>query len=396
MNKKISLATAIILILFSVILTFQITYHVVEVLYQEKVDVMTRTASDLSLLDEADRLIRSSSAKTVDDSAVNRAMIEGYIKSLDDPAARYLTPDEYNDYQNEHVDIGPGIGVRLTYDEKHDRIIIYHVFPSSPAEEQGIAKGDVFVSVNGKPASEIGFFAVASALSADAGDDVQLTVEREIAARTLQLDFTLTSREITVPTIGFEMLSDHVGFIQFFSIDERTKEEVAKALDRFASLKAESLLLDVRDCKEGNSTALAAVLDLLLPAGELFSVTDPAGTETVLRASSDGADLPMAVLINGETCGIGEMFAAVLRDNAGAFLVGEKTAGRAYEQDLITLSDGSAILLSVNALSPLFSESFDKTGLEPDETVLLNSTNRYLLTVDEDKQIQSALHLLLD
>ncbi|MBD9210026.1 MAG: hypothetical protein EGQ01_03330 [Ruminococcaceae bacterium] len=115
--------------------------------------------------------------------------------------------------------------------------------------------------------------------------------------------------------------------------------------------------------------------------------------------SSDAKDItmPMAVLINSDTAGYGELFACDLKDFGKAFLIGEKTAGRADVQETFELSDGGAVVLTTSKMLPYISESFDGKGLTPDtEIILADSLRENLSTLEKerDTQLQAAISML--
>ena len=117
--------------------------------------------------------------------------------------------------------------------------------------------------------------------------------------------------------------------------------------------------------------------------------------------SSDAKDItmPMAVLINSDTAGCGELFACDLKDFGKAFLIGEKTAGRADVQETFELSDGGAVVLTTSKMLPYISESFDGKGLTPDtEIILADSLRENLSTLEKDRdtQLQAAISMLAD
>ena len=118
MKKRISVATTFVLILFAVLLTFQITYNFIEKQYQKKVDALTKNQSDFSVLAEADVLIRENFIGAVNEDALDNGLIKGYLSSLSDPYARFLTKEEYQIYLEEKKGSGIGIGARFTY--QHD------------------------------------------------------------------------------------------------------------------------------------------------------------------------------------------------------------------------------------------------------------------------------------
>ena len=153
MKKKITVSTAIVFVLFAILLTFEMTYHFVGMAYQKKVDTLTKTQSDFSLLAEADLIIRENFNGAMDDRKIENGLISGYVSALEDPYSRYLSAEEYERYQKEQAQAGSGIGVRVTYDTKREEVVVYHVSQESPAEKEGLLSGDVILEIDGAKSS---------------------------------------------------------------------------------------------------------------------------------------------------------------------------------------------------------------------------------------------------
>jgi len=394
LKKKITLGTALVLVLFAILLTFQITYSFVGNEYQNKVDTLTGDRSDFSLLVYADDLIRNNFYQSIDDDALEEGLLDGYIASLNDPYSRYLTVEEYERYQKEHSPSGNGTGVRLTRDDKTNAVLIYSVYPSSPAEAAGLRKGDELYRIGEKSVSEMDLFDIAAALSGEIGTAVNVTVKREIAAQILEMEFTVTRGEVKSNDVSYEMLNDTVGYIQLYAITSETPAGFSEALAALDSKGAGSLIIDVRNNLGEDYDAALKMLDQLLPVCDLARVTDHNGKQTVVKGDEKAVLIPMAVLVNSSTVSGAELFAAALRDQAKAILVGETTYGKSADQGVFELDNGSAVLLSNRSFQPPVSESFEEVGVVPDHNVQFDGKKIYLVSHKEDPQIAKALAVL--
>lgn len=393
-KKRIPLATAMVLILFTVLLTFQITYNFVENQYQKKVDTLTKTQSDFSKLAQADILIRENFKGAVEEDTLEDGLIRGYVSSLSDPYSRYLSAKEYRRYQEEKKGSGTGIGARFAYDEKSGEVAVYAVFPSSPAMQSGIQKGDVLYKIGDTPVSDLGFVGAVRALSGDAGSQVTITVKRRVAAQLLEMPFTLTRQEMQEPTVNHEMLTERIGYIQIFDITASTPNEFSAAMSAVTLAGAQGIVFDVRGNIGSDVEAACAMLDGLLPEGILMKKTDHKGKESVIKSDDAAYSLSMSVIINSATACAPELFAATLRDFDAATLVGETTYGKGTLQTVLEMDDGSAILLSEATFTPPASPAFEGVGVIPDVESKPGHSNFYLLSHDEDPQLQDAMKAL--
>ncbi len=394
MKKKITVGTTVVLILLAALLVFQLTYHFVGLQYQAKVDTLTKTQSDFSLLAEADPVIRENFFGELDDEKVEDGLIQGYVASLADPYSAFLSEEEYTRYKKEREVLGSAVGVRLTYDSKNDRVVVYSVFGGSPAQTEGILPGDVITSVDGKKTEDMGFYAVLEALSGEKGTKVELSVRREIAMQVLDMNFTLIREKIKSNSVMYSVLDGNIGYVQLFAFDESVRDELENTINALVSAQVCGIVWDVRNTSGGDPLVACSVLDRLLPQGVLAKTVDHKGEKKELLSDETCLDLPMTVLINASTSFSGEIFAAVLKDFGKATLIGETTHGKSLDQKVFELDNGSALLLSVMAYQPPISPSFESVGVEPDISVKLGSENLYLLEHDDDTQLAEARRVL--
>jgi len=397
MKKKITVASALILVLFAILLTFQITFHFVGKEYQAKVDTLTKTQSDFSLLAQADSLIRGNYKGVIEEETLENALLQGYITALGDPYARYLTEEEYAVYQQSISGSGYGVGLRLAYDAATAETFVYNILAESPAAASGIQKGDVLYRIGDALVSDLGFYGAAAALSEQSEAQVKITVRREVAARQLELEFTLARQIVHVPSVTCEMVAGNIGYVQVFSFDSSTSEEFSQALAHLTALGAKALVFDVRGNTGNSLDAALSVLDQLLPEGNLVRITDRLGKETlVLSTDIASVSLPMAVLINENTAGASELFAATLRDFNAAVLVGKTSYGKGSNQKVFELDQGGALIFTDRTFMPPISDSFDKKGIAVDIECDITGSSHYLLSHEEDGQLQRALQALAD
>lgn len=204
-------------------------------------------------------------------------------------------------------------------------------------------------------------------------------------------------RTYDMPTITYTVPEGKTtGYIQIYQFNSNTASEVQTAIETMqASTQLQALVFDMRNTSGGELDDVMDVIDLLCPVGPIASQQNKDGTVTVLDTSdSKEVDLPMAVLVNGNTSYTGELFAVSLREFGKGKVVGTQTAGKGTIQCTpVTLSDGSAISYTVGILLDKEGNSFDGTGITPDVEIALKAdeeANFYSLTVETDPQISKA------
>jgi len=183
------------------------------------------------------------------------------------------------------------------------------------------------------------------------------------------------------------------------NFDDRCAAETIAAIESLLEQGVESLIFDVRNNPGGYAHELVELLDYLLPEGDLFRTVDYKGVEDVEISDAACLDIPMAVLVNGESYSAAEFFAAALQEYEAATVVGEKTTGKGHFQSTFLLSDGSAVALSIGKYYTPKGVSLEGVGIVPDVVVPVEpETAREIyygrLTPEEDPQIQEALEAL--
>ena len=195
------------------------------------------------------------------------------------------------------------------------------------------------------------------------------------------------------------MLEDGIGLVTIVNFDGRCAEETIAAIQALREQGAEKLIFDVRNNPGGYAHELVAVLDYLLPEGELFHMEFYTGEEEFDHSDESFLDMPMAVLVNADSFSAAEFFAAALQEYEAAVIVGGKTVGKGYFQTTIQLNDGSAVGLSVGKYYTPSGVSLQNVGITPDVEVPVDEetyTNIYygLVEAKDDPQIQAAMDAL--
>lgn len=206
-------------------------------------------------------------------------------------------------------------------------------------------------------------------------------------------------RTIQESSAHWLLTGDGVGLITIDNFYAGAADSVAEGVEDLQAQGAKALILDVRHNPGGYVTELVDILDLLLPEGDVFVSRQADGEETIYTSDESFVDLPLAVLVNGESYSAAEFLAAQLRETAGALVVGTQTTGKGYSQMLYELADGSAVGLSTARYYTGGGVSLIGVGLEPEPSVAMtDQANEKLLRgelpLEEDLQYQAAVRAL--
>jgi carboxyl-terminal processing protease len=346
-----------------------------------------------SKLTELEQVIDAYFVDPVDSAAIEDAAAEAMVEALGDRWSHYMTQEEFLAYREKMRNAYVGVGITVQAWED-GYIHLVRVEAGGPAEEAGLLPGDTLTAVDGQNIYQLDIDTVKDMVRGESGTQVQLTVQRDGQT----LDFTVERRTVQTVVVKSQMLPGDVGLVTIVNFDDRCARETLSAVDALRLQGAKALIFDVRYNPGGYKHELVAILDYLLPEGVLFRSVDYAGKESIDESNAACVELPMAVLINGDSYSAAEFFAAALSEYGVAKLVGEPTTGKGHFQSTYMLSDGSAVTISVGKYCTPNGVSLDGVGLTPDIPVEVDDElymNIYYGYVEpkDDPQIQAALNL---
>lgn len=350
-----------------------------------------------SKLTELERIIEQRFIGSYDMGAMEDAAAEAMVDALSDRWSFYLSAEEYADYAERVQNAYVGIGVTVTKREDNTGLDVLEVHPGGSAVEGGVLPGDIIVNVDGQSVAGDAADDIRSRITGPVGTQVSVTVLRGSES----LTFTLERRKIKVIVATGQMLDGNIGLVRINNFNKGCGEETIKAIEDLRAQGATALIFDVRNNPGGYVSELVQVLDHLLPEGIVFREVDYLGREGTRRSNAACVEMPMAVLVNGDSYSAAEFFAACLREYDWATVVGEKTCGKGYYQTTITLSDGSAVNLSVGKyFTPDGVNLTEAGGLTPDVPVEVDEKTAALIYAQtispgDDTQLQAAVAALV-
>lgn len=347
-------------------------------------------------LEVLEDLIQERFIGEVDQTAIEDAAASAMVDALGDQWSGYLSAAQYASYQEQMSNSYVGIGITIQVREDNVGFDIVKVEPGGPAAEAGILPGDILVEAAGQDVAALGTGGAKEIIQGEVGTQVEIGVLR--AGQ--ELSFTVTRNQIVVIVASGRMLEDNIGLVTINNFNSRCAEESIAAIEALLAEGAEAIIFDVRFNPGGYANELVELLDYLLPEGELFRTVDYAGNEDVDVSDAACLEIPMAVLVNGSSISAAEFFAAALNDYDAAVVVGEPTCGKGYFQKTFSISDGSAVTISVGKyFTPNGVSLADEGGLTPDIPVVMETEAAALLYADllepeDDVQLQAALEAL--
>lgn len=353
-----------------------------------------KAADKVSKLDQLSQVIQEYFIEEPDVAAMENAAASAMVEALGDRWSYYMSAEEYAAYLEQMANSYVGIGTTVTLGDD-GYVHVAKVEAGSPALEAGVLPGDVIVAVEGEDIQNKSLDDVKMKIRGKEGTQVNLTVRREGQ----DISVTITRRQIKVAVAKGQMLEAGIGLVQIVNFDGRCAEETIAIIEDLLSQGAEALVFDVRFNPGGYKDELVKILDYLLPEGPLFRSVNYAGKEAVDESDARCLEIPMAVLINGDSYSAAEFFAAALSEYEAAVMVGQPTTGKGYFQSAFKLNDGSAAVISMGKYTTPNGVSLADVGLTPDIVVDLDE-EQYLqiyygnVPPAEDPQIQAAAEAL--
>lgn len=351
--------------------------------------------TEYNKLDELGDLIETYFIAESDRAAMEDAAAAAMVDSLGDQWSYYMTAKEYQDYLEQMHNAYVGIGITITVAKDESGLEVIKVNEGGPAEEAGMLAGDVIVSVEGQSVAGLDTTAVRDMVRGQEGTQVLIGIRR--GSETMEL--SITRKTVMTPVAEWKLLDNNIGLVSIYNFDDRCAEETLAAIEYLRAQGATSLIFDVRNNPGGYKHELVKILDYLLPEGPLFRSEDYRGKVEVDESDARCLEMPMAVLVNGDSYSAAEFFAAALSEYDAAIVVGEKTCGKGYFQSSFTLEDGSAVGLSIGRYTTPNGVSLANVGITPEVYVEVDEETAFLIysgTLDpaEDPQIQAAIAAL--
>lgn len=398
MSKKVSLGVAATVTLIAMAVTFSMTMTVSMNMFNNTVSSVKNKERMYNKLSEVDRYVRANEYFDINDDTLNDTIASGYMLGISDRYARYYSAKAYSERVGLANGRLMGIGVAVVKDPSSGYARIIRVYDNTPATNVGLEVGGFITAIGDTSTRSMSdTAAMTSALLGEEGSIVSikyLTPLRE------EQSFEITHANYTTPSISTVRLMDNgVGYLRIDSFTSGTAVEFRNAVNSLTNQGTTSLIFDLRDNSGENLNAALVATDYCVPSGLIAQSQDKGGNVTDLRMSDENEiTLPMVCLVNGSTASGAELFANALRKMAGATIVGSTTAGKGVLlSDPQSLSDGSAVVITVGILLDNEGKNWNGTGLTPDVDASLTNDEQssyYDFTVDNDPQIAKAINAI--
>ena len=301
----------------------------------------------------------------IDTEAMTEGMYAGLVASLGDPYSVYYTEEEWKELMTDTEGIYYGIGAYLQLDLATGLARVNGVIANTPAEESGLRENDIIYMVDGEIIQGLELSEIVSRVKGEEGTTVHLTIYRE--GESDYLEFDVERRKIESPTVNYEMYDNGVGYIQITEFDEVTTDQFTEALAVIKGSKAKGLILDLRSNPGGSLPVVVDIARAILPKGLIVYTEDKNGKRDEYTCDGKNEiDIPLVVLINGNSASASEILAGAIKDYEKGTLIGTTTFGKGIVQRVLPLTDGTALKLTISSYFTPKGNNIHGIGIEPD------------------------------
>lgn len=327
----------------------------------------------------------------VDKDAMVDGIFKGMVESLGDPYSEYYSKEELESLYQDSFGVYYGVGAYVSLDTTTGLAKVSGIIADSPAEEADLRAEDIIYKVDDVDVTGMSLQETVSLIKGDENTTVKLTLIRDGK----EIEKEVTRRKVESPTVNFKMLDDGMAYIQITEFDTVTVDQFTEAMAMARGNDMKGLILDLRSNPGGNLSSVVSIAKQMLPKGLIVYTEDRDGNRE--EYSCDGSkelDVPMVVLVNGNSASASEILAGAIKDYGIGTLVGTTTFGKGIVQRPIELSDGSAVKLTISSYYTPNGINIHGIGIKPDVECEFDS-ERYYSDEAYDNQLEKAKEVLL-
>jgi carboxyl-terminal processing protease len=279
------------------------------------------------------------------DKAIYDGAIPGMLRVLD-PHSNFFDPRQYALFREEQQ--GKYYGVGMTVQPRENQTMVLAPFVGSPAYKAGIRPGDIILKVNDKSCEGLTTTEVADMLKGPKGTTVHISLGREGWEKPIEV--SVVRDEIPRPGVEFfTMVKPGVGYVRVSTFNETTDSDLSDALKQLEVGRLDGLIIDLRNNGGGLLNQAVGMADMFLDKGEI--VVSHRGRSSSERPyyvihGNQGVQVPLIVLINGQSASASEIVAGAIQDHDRGLVVGETSFGKGLVQTQYPLNEDTALLLT--------------------------------------------------
>lgn len=323
--------------------------------------------------------------KTLEEGA-----IRGMLEALDDPYTSYFNKSETESFLMESEGEYEGVGIYMALDTSVGLPIVLLPIEGSPAEEAGILPGDYIMEVDGKDVTGASLEEISSIIKGKSGSTVKMKFVRYTNEDEYEeFEKILTRRKVEINSFDYEIFDNEIAYISFSSFDEKADKQFRDAIKEMKkTAEIKGLIIDIRNNTGGLLSTATAIIDEILPTGIITYTVDKNGKKEYIYSDSQTLDIPVVVVVNGNSASASEIMAGAIKDYEKGNVVGTTTYGKGLVQEFKSLRDGTYVKITIAEYFSPSGQKINELGVEPDY-IVENDEN-----TEEDLQLNKAIEVI--
>lgn len=322
---------------------------------------------ELQLFTDALSIIRRSYVEEVDMKELVYGAVNGMLASLD-PHSSFMPPDVYKELKIDTSGEFGGLGIEITI--RDGILTVVSPIEDTPADRVGLQAGDLIIKIEDRFTKDLTIMEAVKLMRGPKGTKIKISVMRESFAR--PTEFEIVREIIKVKSVKVRTLEDNFGYIRIAQFQERTQDDLEKALSK---LKTDNkgvingLVIDLRNNPGGLLDQAVKVSDTFLEEGLIvYTEGREEGSKMSFSAHASGTepDYPIVILINGGSASASEIVAGALQDNDRAVILGTQSFGKGSVQTIIPMNDDTGLRLTTARYFTPRGTSIQAKGIVPD------------------------------
>lgn len=332
-------------------------------------------------LNAIDSVLESFYFGDVDDETAKDNIYKAYLSSYGDKYTMYYTADEYKALKESTNGKFYGIGAVCQLSGEGG-VLLVDVYDNGAGYQAGLRSGDRVVNVDGRDITDMELSSAVALIKGDKGTSVTL----EVIRGTERLTFSAVRDAVEAKTVSYTLLDNNVGYLSISQFEEVTTKQFKAAVEDLQSQGMKGLVIDIRNNPGGLLDTVVGMLKYMLPDGLIVYTEDKQGNRKEYKGQdNDEFNLPLAVIVNGNSASASEIFAGAIQDYGKGTIIGTQTYGKGIVQTVKPLTDGSAIKFTIAKYFTPKGQDIHGKGVTPDMVV------EYDTDADVDTQLDAAI-----
>lgn len=332
-------------------------------------------------LNAIDSVLESFYFGDVDDETAKDNIYKAYLSSYGDKYTMYYTADEYKALKESTKGKFYGIGAVCQLSGEGG-VLLVDVYDNGAGYQAGLRSGDRVVNVDGRDITDMELSSAVALIKGDKGTSVTL----EVIRGTERLTFSAVRDAVEAKTVSYTLLDNNIGYLSISQFEEVTTKQFKAAVEDLQSQGMKGLVIDIRNNPGGLLDTVVGMLKYMLPDGLIVYTEDKQGNRKEYKGQdNDEFNLPLAVIVNGNSASASEIFAGAIQDYGKGTIIGTQTYGKGIVQTVKPLTDGSAIKFTIAKYFTPKGQDIHGKGVTPDMVV------EYDTDADVDTQLDAAI-----